>query len=251
MKRRETLLVLATGLAAASCQRKKRIPGPPPPPPRVLLRQDAVLREAADVSSAIVAQLTKGTGIAVEKVTDKWGQVLTDDGQRGFVPRATFARRTVVVGTDGFTFTYAIADRLRKVPALDVVRVEVTGRVMPGSPAGGVDGAKQLDGGSHAALVVGLIGTGRQFQYELVDLEAKTVVINATTRENIYARKEVDEVVDNIARVLETPLAGATPAATSSATPTPTPHPESRHPNAPLPIATPGAAASPSPSATP
>ena len=248
MKRRfGTLLVLGLLVAAAACHRKPKVPVPPPPPPRILLRVEAPLRDTADVAAPVTATLAKGTVVAVEKVTDKWGLVTTDDGKHGFVPRPSFARRAVVIGTDRFPYTYVVGDRLRKVPGLDVVRVEVVSRIMPASPAGGVDGAEQLDAGTRSALVIGVTGNGRQFLYEVVDREAHTVLLNTMTRDTIYMRKAVDELTDTITHVLEVPLPGATPIPGSMPSPTPTPHPESPHPNAPLPVATPAA----SPSATP
>lgn len=252
IRRRAAPFVLVLGLSvllAAACHKHRKPLRPPPPPPRVTMLQDAFVRAEPSDQAPGVANVKKGDIVAVDKVKEKWCHVITSDGTPGYLRRETFSKRTALFGTAGFTYTRYVADQLRHVPALDIIAVETTQRLMPGSPpaaAGGVNGAEQLAGSLKADLVVGVTGGGRQFVYEVVDMKAKTVLLRATTKDTEYIRGALNEMADQIGHLFEP---GAKPAGAASATPsaTPSPTPEPRHPNAPLPLST----ASAAPTATP
>lgn len=255
------LLLLAVSFTVSGCWKKKR-KGPPPAPVVVTLRTDAKLREASEVKSPPIADLTKGGKVSVTKMKGDWVAVTTTDGKSGFVPRSSIGRRTLVVGTGGFPYTRTVGDRLRRVPTLDVVRIESTGRFMPTSPAGGVDGARQLDGGVRAELVIAVHGAGRQFVYEVVDLKNKKVLLRAETNDAIYVGDAAAQLAAAVAFAVEQadippkldsegmPIPQATPPPTA----TPTRGPDVPHPNAPINVATPtptSPTATPSPVASP
>lgn len=236
------LLLLAALLPACL---KKKPAGPPPPPPKVVLREHVFLRESASDNSPVVEELDKGATVSVDKLTSKWGHVVAADGKAGYVHRESFSVRVALFGTASFPYTAYVADRLRQVPVLDLVSVETTSRIMPGSPAGGVDGAIQLGKPLKVDLVIGVTGAGRQFVYEVVDLKNERVIATGMTHEAALIRVAVNEIADvsvNAIGPLVNPA--GTPAPGTSPSPTPTPTPEPRHPNAPLPL-------DPVPSATP
>lgn len=260
--RRRFVLLGATVLVSA-CWGKKKPKGPPPPPPQVTLRKDAALRAAATAEAPLVADLPKGTKVSVLRLRDRWCRVKTEKGDEGFLERSTFARRTVLFGTGRFPYTGAVADALRRVPTVDLVRQETTARLMPGGPAGGVEGAGQLAGGLRAEVVVGVMAGGRQFVYEIVDLANDRVLLSGTTDDTMYLQQAVNELAASVAYALDQsakPAASPTPEGAATATPsaTPTPKPTSPHPNAPLEptgaataTPTPGASPSPAPSPSP
>lgn len=259
MNRRITrllLVLLIASFATSGCfWRKKKKKGPPPPPPVVTLRADATLREASEVKSPAVAALAKGSRLAVTKMRGDWVAVTTTDGKSGFVQRATIGRRTLVIGTGGFPYTRTVGDRLRRVPILDVVRIEDTGRMMPSTPAGGVDGARQLDGGVKAEIVIAIHGAGRQFVYEVVDVKNRKVILRSETNDAVYVGDAAAQLTAAVAFAVEQadtppkldsegmPIADPTP----PPTPIPSRTPAAPHPNAPILVPTPSPSPSPSP----
>jgi hypothetical protein len=274
--RRAALLAVLVAVAAilAGCP-KKRKKGPPPPPPVVELLKEAALKSSARKDAVTLLVLPAHAHVAVPKVSDKWAAVVTSDGHAGFVPREAIARRAVLFSTGPFPRYYLelIADRLRTIPTIDLVGVEVSDRTMPGSPAGGVSGARQLAAGYKAPLVIAVTGGGRQIQYEADDLEHDEMLVNEYTHDTVRLSVAVDEVRDGVARVVmqmpsaegpalfQLPAPGASPAVSSTpslphpnAAFTPAPlsspaaSPSPPHPNAAF---TPAPAASPSPSPSP
>lgn len=263
MNRRATrllLVLLIVSFATSGCfWKKKKKKGPPPPPPVVTLRADVKLRETRELKSPAVADLGKGSRVAVTRMRDDWVAVTTTDGKSGFIPRSSIGRRTLLVGTGGFPYTRTVGDRLRRVPVLDLVRIESTGRFMPSSPAGGLDGARQLDGGVKAEIVIAVHGAGRQFVYEVVDLKNKRVLLRDETSDAIYVGDAASQLAAAVAFAVdqaEAPVkvdSEALPEAkpTQPPIPAPTKTPEGPHPNAPLNVGTPTPTSTASPAASP
>ncbi len=239
---------MGTTVLAAACWKKRKPKGPPPAPQKVTLRKDAPLRAAATNEAPLVNDLKKGAVLTIVKLRDRWCTVKTDAGEEGYVERSSFAYRMALYGTGRFPYTRAVADALRKVPEVDLVRQETTARLMPGSAAGGVDGADQLDGGVRSEILVGVTGAGRQFVYEVVDRTNKKVLLTGLTDDTMYLHQAVSEVATSVAYAIDqSAKPAASPSPGASGSPSPSPSPTSPHPNAPL-DATP--APSPSPTTT-
>ena len=202
------------------------------------LNHEAALKQSPHGDAPTIMTLPAHARVEVPKVSDKWAAVVTSDGHAGFIARDAIARRAVLFSTGPFPRYYLelVADTVRTIPAIDLVGVEASDRTMPGSPAGGIAGARQLAAGYKAPLVIAIAGGGRQIQYEVDDLEHDELLVNEYTHDTVRLVVAIDEVRDGVARaVMEMPAAEgggkrATPAASAvpSATPMPT------HPNAPF-----------------
>jgi len=156
--------------------------------------------------------------------------------------------RTVVVGTGALSLDTVkrVGDALEKEPRLDVVDTRTTPEKKPGSPAGGVDGAKQLGASKQADVVVALLpAAGGAIAYEAVDVAHGTVLARGTTPASTDSRRTIADVAQIVIRslpsttpVLPSPTVTSgnptptMPLAASSPSPTPTPTPMP-HPNAP------------------
>jgi hypothetical protein len=248
---RKTLLfglVLLAALAVLGCPKRK--PRHPGAPPRVKVLKTATIHAAADEKSDVVATVGKGDVLEILKLAEKWSHVRTADGKEGFTRRDAFGRRTLVAGGAGFGYTATVADRLRRVPELDVVAVD-TMEMLTGS----VDAASQLARGRNVELVVIVSGSmtgSEQLIYEVIDTANGTVLGTGNTEAFLPLGQALGQLTSDIYEIVHHDVPG--PAASPKPSPSPGASPaatqaELPHPNAPLPAASPASSPRPNPNA--
>lgn len=248
---RKTLLfglVLLAALAVLGCPKRK--PRHPGAPPRVKVLKAQTLHATADEKSETVAMVAKGDVLEILKLAEKWSHVRTADGKEGFVRRDAFGRRTLVAGGPGFGYTSTVADRLRRIPEIDVVAVD-TMEMM----TGGVDAASQLARGRNVDVVVVVSGSmtgSEQLIYEVIDVANGTILGTGNTEAFMPLGQALGELTSDIYEVVHHdvpgPAASPKPSPSPGASPTPA-QTELPHPNAPLPAASPSSSPRPNPNA--